>query len=160
MVSRRERWIVTDALATLPYVDEHSVVIDEDRTATWHALLQMVESAAPSRFARLLGCVDTEASGPRPLAPGSAVPGFHVVEAERPERLVLVGSHRYSTYGLVFRLDDLGGGGGTRLRAETRAVFPGLPGGLYRAVLMGARAHAVATRRMLARVRRDAELRG
>lgn len=116
----------------------------------------MVETAAPAGFARILGCLDTEASGPRPLAPGSAVPGFHVVAVEEPETLALAGRHRYSDYELIFRLDDLGPGR-SRLRAETRAAFPGTPGRLYRVMLMGTGAHVIATRRMLATVGRDAE---
>ncbi len=139
-----------------PFVDEHSVVIDASRTTVWPALLRMVERAAPGRFARFLGCLDTEASGPRPLALGSAVPGFHVVAVDEPGELVLAGRHRYSDYELVFRVDDLGTGR-SRVRAETRAVFPGISGRLYRTMLVGTRAHVLATRRMLAKVKRDAE---
>ncbi|WP_448004286.1 SRPBCC family protein [Agromyces bauzanensis] len=142
-----------------PFVDEHSVAIEASRDAVWPALLRMVETAAPGRFARFLGCVDTEASGPRPFAVGSAVPGFHVVAVDEPGELALAGRHRYSDYRLIFRLDDLGPDR-SRLRAETRAAFPGTLGRLYRMVLMGAGAHAVATRRMLATVRRDAEASG
>lgn len=136
--------------------DTHSVHIDAGREVVWPALLRMVERAAPGGFARFLGCLDTAASGPRPIAVGSAVPGFHVVAVDEPRELVLAGRHRYSDYELVFRLDDLGPGR-SRVRAETRAVFPGASGRLYRAMLVGTSAHVLATRRMLAKVKRDAE---
>lgn len=149
---------MTHALASLPYVDEHSVTIEKGRETSWLALLRMLESAGPGWFARLLGCTDTAASGPRPLSEGSAVPGFHVVTAARPVELALAGGHRFSDYALIFRLDELEPGR-TRLRAETRAAFPGARGRLYRLMVMGTRAHVLATRRMLAAVERDAERR-
>jgi hypothetical protein len=62
----------------------------------------------------LLGCADTAAAGPRPLATGSTIPGFHVAAAEEPRELALAGRHRFSEYSLVFRLEDLGEAG-TRL---------------------------------------------
>ena len=137
-------------------VDEHAVIIGASRAAAWPALERMVERAAPGRFAWFLGCVDTEASGPRPLATGSTVPGFRVVAVDEPGELALAGRHRYSEYELVFRLDDLGDSRSC-LRAETRADFPGIAGRLYRTMLVGTRAHVIATRRMLATVKRDAE---
>ena len=56
----------------------------------------------------------------------------------------------------MFRIDELAPGR-TRLRAETRARFPGRLGSGYRTVLMGTGAHVRATRAMLARVKRIAE---
>ncbi len=144
----------------LPHVDEHSAVIDAGPDATWEALLRVVESMASSGrgpgVARLLGCADVAASGPRPLAEGSAIPGFHVAEARAPSELALAGSHRFSDYAAIFRLEDLGDGR-TRLRVETRAEFPGLKGGVYRAVVIGTRLHVLATRRILGAVKRRAE---
>ncbi|MEX2108461.1 MAG: SRPBCC family protein [Solirubrobacterales bacterium] len=144
----------------LPHIDEHTAVVDADPAASWDALLRVAEafgsSGATPRFARLLGCADLEASGPRPLAAGSAFPGFHVEVAERPLELALLGSHRFSDYALVFRLDDLGDGC-TRLRAETRAEFPGLKGRVYRAMVIGTRGHVLVTRRLLNAAKRRAE---
>jgi hypothetical protein len=144
----------------LPYVDEHSIVIDAAADATWAAVLRVsersVSSRASSRFARLLGCADTVAAGPRPLAMGSVVPGFHVADADAPRELALVGSHRFSNYALLFHLDDLGSGR-SRVRAETRAEFPGAKGSAYRAMVIGTRMHVLVTRRMLAAVKRLAE---
>lgn len=144
----------------LPYVDEHSLVVEAGPEPTWEALLRVAEATVSAggapRFARLLGCADIEGSGPRPLAPGSTVPGFHVAAAVAPVELALAGSHRFSTYALVFRLEDLGGGR-TRIRAETRAEFPHLKGAVYRALVIGTRMHVLATRRILSGVKRRAE---
>lgn len=77
----------------LPHIDEHSVEIAASPEAVWEALSRVVEasfgSAATGRVARLLGCADVNASGPRPLATGSAFPGFHVEAAKRPHELAL-----------------------------------------------------------------------
>jgi hypothetical protein len=153
---------MTAASDQLPHVDEHSAVVEASHESTWEALLRVVEGtvsagAAPT-FARLLGCADTEAGGPRPLAPGSAVPGFHIVAMTEPSELALAGSHRFSSYALIFRLDDLGDGR-VRLRAETRAEFPGLKGSVYRALVIGTRMHVLATRRILSATKRRAERR-
>ena len=98
----------------LPHVDEHSLVVEAGREDTWKSLLRVVEASVSSggapRFARIVGCADTAPSGPRPLAVGSALPGFHVAAADAPAELALAGSHRFSDYALVFRLDELGVG--------------------------------------------------
>lgn len=144
----------------LPYVDEHSLVVVAGREETWKALLRIVEasvsSGAAPRFARIVGCADTTPSGPRPLEEGSVLPGFHVAAADVQQELALAGRHRFSNYALVFRLDPLEDGR-TRVRAETRAEFPGLKGGVYRALVIGTRMHGLVTRRMLAGVKRNAE---
>ncbi len=143
-------------LASLPYVDEHAVTIDASRDVSWVALQRMLESAAPARFTRMLGCTDTAASGPRPMEEGSTVPGFHVVAADAPGELSLAGRHHFSDYALIFRFDQLSDGR-TRLRAESRAAFPGFRGALYRMLLMGTGGHVLTTRRMLTAVKRAAE---
>jgi hypothetical protein len=151
---------MNSAAERLPHIDEHSMEIRAAPEATWAALEHVVEasvsSGAAPHFARLLGCADIDAAGPRPLAEGSAVPGFHVAAALAPSELALAGSHRFSRYALVFRLDDLGPGR-TRLRAETRAEFPGLRGSAYRALVIGTRGHILATRRLLGATKRRAE---
>ncbi len=150
-----------DAVAgSLPYIDEHAVEVGADRAATWEALAQVAEramsGAAAPRYARLIGCADTAVAGPRPLAVGSAFPGFHVASAAPGEELGLLGSHNFSEYALTFRLEEAGPGR-TQLRAETRAVFPGLKGGVYRGLVIGTRLHVLATRRILGGVKRRAE---
>lgn len=143
----------------LPYVDEHATEVAAAAEPTWAALLRTAERTSAGTvsagFARLLGCADAAAAGPRPLAVGSAVPGFHVAALREGEELVLAGRHRFAEYALTFRLEPAGGG--TRVRAETRAAFPGRKGGVYRALVIGTRGHVLATRRILAAVRRRAE---
>lgn len=148
------------ASAHLPHVDEHSVQIGAGSQTTWEALLRVAEGSVSSSGAptlsRLLGCADTAAAGPRPLSAGSTLPGFHVAVAIPPEELSLSGSHRFSNYALIFRLDDLGEGD-TRLRAETRAEFPGFKGSVYQALVIGTRMHVLVTRRILSATKRRAE---
>jgi hypothetical protein len=144
----------------LPHIDEHSLMIAAGPAIAWEALLKVVDgsfgSAATGRVAGLLGCADTAASGPRPLSTGSALPGFHVEVAERPRELALVGGHRFSDYALIFRLDEQPVER-TLIRAETRAVFPGFKGSVYRAMVIGTRGHVLVTRRLLGAVKRRAE---
>jgi hypothetical protein len=144
----------------LSYVDELPIEIGANREKTWAALLRVVEGSFASARgrgpARLLACEDTELSGPRPLAQGSAFPGFHVEAAEPGVELALAGRHRFSTYLLSFRLEDAGSGR-TRLIAETRAAFPGLKGSIYRALVIGMRMHVLVTRRLLTAAKRRAE---
>lgn len=147
---------MSSAAASLPFVDEHSLTIEADREGSWVSLQRVLEATGSVWFARMLGCTDTAASGPRPFAKDSAVPGFHVAAAENTTELTLVGGHRFSDYALIFRLDHVGSGR-TRLRAETRAEFPGVKGAVYRMLVIGTRAHVLATRRILAGVKRDAE---
>jgi hypothetical protein len=146
---------------SLPKVDEHATVIETAPHDVWPHLLHVVQetfdSTAMSTYARLVRAADPAASGPRPLAKGSTLPGFHVTAAHPARELALRGSHRFSTYALTFRMEPVEPGR-TRLRAETRAVFPGLAGGLYRQLLLRSGGHVLGVRRMLARVRRHATL--
>lgn len=148
------------ALAALPYVDEHAAELGAGAAQAWAALLAAVERSfgggAAERVARALGCEDATAAGPRPLAVGSAIPGFHVAGCEPERELALAGRHRFSRYALTFRIDPLAADR-SRLRAETRGEFPGLSGFVYRALVIGSRGHVLATRRLLAAVRRRAE---
>jgi hypothetical protein len=142
----------------LPFLDEHGVEVAAPPGVVWESLCRVAEGSFSSpfaaRFARLVGCEATTASGPRPLAEGSAFPGFTVARAEGSE-LALAGRHRYSEYALVFRL--AGDGETTRVRAETRARFPGTAGRLYRAAVIGTRGHVLVTMRLLTAVKRRAE---
>jgi hypothetical protein len=143
----------------LPFVDEHGVEIAAPPEVVWESLCRVADgsfsSPATGRVARLLGCEQTAGSGPRPLAEGSTTPGFAVARAEPGAELALVGRHRYSEYALVFHL--AGKGEMTRLRAETRACFPGTAGRLYRAAVIGTRGHVLVTMRLLNAVKRRAE---
>src|SRR3954471_20526233 len=69
----------------LPFVDEHSLVVDAPREQVWERLV----SRAPST-------------------------GFRVTESLAPERHVLEGRHPFSRYALVFLLDAVESGGAGR----------------------------------------------
>jgi hypothetical protein len=141
-------------------VDEHAAEIDAPAVVVWQALLRTVErmsaGVAAPRYARAVGCADTEPGGPRPREVGSTVPGFHVAALTPGQVLVLAGSHHFSDYAFIFRLEPVGGVR-TRLVAETRADFPGLKGRAYRALVIGTRMHVLVTRRMLRAVARRAD---
>jgi hypothetical protein len=144
---------------SLPPVDEHGTEIAADPDQVWEALAATLprtfDTRRSSRFAKLLGDAFTEARG-EPTVIGSTVPGFIVSRSIRPSVLALLGEHRFSRYALVFRIDELGTGR-SRLRAETRAEFPGVNGRVYRALVIGTRAHVLVVRRILSAVRRRAE---
>jgi hypothetical protein len=141
-------------------VDEHAVEVAATPDRAWEALLAVAEGSfaggAAPRVSGALGCADTKSGGPRPLEVDSTIPGFHVAVARPGSELALVGSHRYSSYALVFHLDEAQPGR-TRVRAETRAEFPGLKGAAYRALVIGTRGHVLVTRRLLGAVKRRAE---
>ncbi|WP_027941400.1 hypothetical protein [Amycolatopsis taiwanensis] len=146
------------ANGSLPRVDEHSVMIGAAPQVVWDALLCVVERSFSSLrpMSRVLGCRDAETVGPRPLAVGSAFPGFHVAAADAPHKLELAGRHRFSRYALTFRLDDVGNGR-VRLRAESLAEFPGVLGRVYQAMVIGTGGHVLGVKRLLATVKRRAE---
>jgi hypothetical protein len=100
------------------------------------------------KIARILGCDPAQGTPEFAGRLGEAVPGFRVVAAEPGRRLALCGRHRFSNYALMFVLD------GDRLRAQTRAAFPGFLGRLYRAAVIGSGAHRLVTRRLLRQVAR------
>jgi hypothetical protein len=107
---------------SLPFVDEHGVEIAAPPEVVWEALVRVADgsfsSPTTARFARLLGCEPSAPSGPRPLAEGSAIPGFAVARAEPGSELALAGRHRYSEYALVFHLDGDEGGPGCGPKPE------------------------------------------
>ena len=144
---------------SLPPVDEHGTEIAADPDQVWEALAatlpRILNTRRSAGFARLLGDAFTEARG-EPTVIGSTVPGFIVSRSIRPSVLALLGQHRFSRYALVFRIDQLGIGR-SRLRAETRAQFPGVKGRVYRALVIRSRGHVLVVRRILSAVRRRAE---
>lgn len=146
----------------LPRIDEHSVTVEATAVDCWSAAVDVVPRAFSARatgvVARALGCADTAVAGPRPIAAGSAFPGFRVARAECPRELMFEGHHRFSRYDLIFRFDVLGPAR-SRVRAETRAVFPGRRGRIYRALVLGTRGHVLVVRRLLAGVKYRAERR-
>lgn len=139
----------------LPFIDEHSQPLDAPADTVWAALLKVLRRTMGSSewFAHLLGCDPSEGTAQLSGRVGETIPGFRVAEVEAGRRLVLRGRHRFADYALTFVLD------GERLRAETRAVFPGIRGRLYRAAVIGSGGHRLVTRRLLRRVARAAESR-
>jgi hypothetical protein len=146
-------------IESLPRVDEHSIEIRAREDDVWEALLRVIPGSfgggPSSRTARALGCAETEARGEVGTI-GSTLPGFVVARSVRPATLALEGNHRYSRYALIFCIDRLGNGR-SRLRAETRAEFPGRKGRAYRTLVIGSRGHVLVVKRMLSSVRRRAE---
>ena len=144
----------------LPYIDEHATAIAADVDDMWPVLLETLDRGfsrpGTASYARIVGCDDHTASGPRPLAKGSTFPGFRVVAAVPESELVLEGRHRFSSYALIFRLEKVSPGR-SRLVAESRAAFPGLAGGVYRLLVVGTGGHVVAVRRLLSRIKRRSE---
>ncbi|WP_187686118.1 hypothetical protein [Nocardia wallacei] len=123
----------------LPYIDQHSRVITADREHTWTALLR------------------SSCSDPADL---STVPrGFVPDEVDPPHRLALRGNHPFSRYALVFSLSEATPGR-TTLTAETRAVFPGVAGRIYKALVIGSGGHRLVVRRLLRRIAASAEREG
>lgn len=147
--------------SNLPHVDEHSVTVAAPPATAWLPLTEVMDATLSACWvrpiARALGCEDTTVTGPRPLTSSSTVPGFHVV-ADEPHELALLGRHRFSDYALILRLDDLGNGT-ARVRAETRAAFPGLIGKIYRTAVIGSRGHVVGVRYILRTTKRHVESR-
>ncbi len=146
-------------MVELPFIDEHVTDVEATADDVWAALLRVLDRMAgrpATAYARLVGSDDVSAAGPRPLAKGSTIPGFHVATARPPVELVLAGRHRFSEYTLTFRVDELATGS-SQLRAETRASFPGIAGGVYRLLVIGTRGHVLAVQRMLSSIRSTAE---
>ena len=148
-------------LEDLPHVDEHAVDVAAPPAGTWAAVLAVLRATFGSprsrAIARALGCRPSETTGWDRPGVGSTLPGFRVEAAEPPELLVVAGRHRFSRYGIVLRVDVTDAG--SRARAETRAVFPGPHGALYRLAVIGTRGHVVVTRSILRAVKRSAERR-
>ena len=147
-------------LEDLPTVDEHGVLVLAPREVVWEALVDTLRgfsSNGRERGAELLGCAETMTVG-TPDRIGSTMPGFVVTRVVKPAVIALAGQHRFSRYGLILILESTDDDR-TLLRAETRAVFPGLAGRIYRALVIGTRGHVLAVQRILRAVRRRAERR-
>jgi hypothetical protein len=138
------------------YRDVRAATLAASPEAVWRAVLDQVEVLGlPSWYVHLIGCRDRQASGPRPLAAGSVVPGFKVTSADPPTEIVLDGVHRFSVYTLTFRV--VATDAGTRLEAHSDATFPGVLGAIYRLLVIDSRFHKLATRSIVRRIRRRVE---
>ncbi|MBL7628901.1 single stranded DNA-binding domain-containing protein [Frankia nepalensis] len=147
-------------MAELVFVDEHALLVAARPGETWQALADTLDrsftGSVVEKYARVVGCVDPGPSGPRPLTEGSTIIGFRVVTAKPGAELGLAGRHRFSDYTLTFRLEEPAPGV-TRIRAVTKADFPGRLGRYYRAAVIGSHGHAVLLRRLLGAARHRAE---
>lgn len=146
-------------LERLPEIDEHGTLIHAPPERVWEALLATLPRSFSGRLtvrvAERLGCAETELRG-EPGTTGSTLPGFVCARSIEPAMLALEGQHRFSRYALLFRLEPTKDGK-TLLRAETRALFPGLRGRIYKALVIGTRGHVLAINRMLRAIRKRAE---
>lgn len=136
--------VEADPLDPLPFVDEHRARVRATPERTWDAVLRLARRLgrpAPAAFAALWR-----------LEPAS---GFAIAEETPPRRLALRGRHRFSRYELAFVVDP--GPEGVTVSARTSAVFPGIAGRAYRALVIGSGGHRVAVRGMLRRIARHAE---
>jgi Protein of unknown function (DUF2867) len=147
------------AAADLPFIDEHAIEVAAPPERAWEALHETVSRSFGSRsaglLARLLGTTETRPHGD-PAVPGSTITGFRIARADAPAELALEGEHRFSRYALIFHVEALPWGR-SRVRAETRAVFGGLHGRAYRALVIGTRGHVLVVKRLLHAVRARAE---
>jgi hypothetical protein len=152
--------IIDTPIESLPHVDEHSVEVRATEPQTWDALVATLPRMIGGPLVRIFNPVwhleHPEATGEFGTI-GSTLPGFVVARSVRPAVLALLGQHRFSRYALIFRIEKTDAG--VRLRAETRADFPGAKGRVYRGLVIGTRGHVVAVRRMLGTVKSRAERR-
>ena len=146
-------------LDDLPHVDEHAVDVPAPPGTAYAGVLEAMHRTfggpRARRIAVALGCDPRETRAWERPSIGSTVPGFRVVAADPPHLVAVAGRHRFSRYGIVWRIERAGAR--CRVRAETRAVFPGPHGALYRAAVVGTRGHVLAVRRLLAQAARRAQ---
>ena len=148
--------VIDYPIESLPYVDEHSIVVAATADEVWETLVSTTGTGRiGTPVARALGCEQTERAG-RPGRIGSTIPGFVVTRAVRPAVLALMGAHRFSRYALVFQISETPLAP-VILTAVTRAEFPGRLGSAYRMAVVGSRGHVLAVHGILHSVRRRAE---
>jgi hypothetical protein len=146
-------------VSDLPFIDEFDTLIEAPSIRVFTALSRTVgrsfEGFGGRAFTALLGCRHRGATSTVPPSVGQEINGFRVAEVSEPESLVLEGEHRFARYRLAFVIEP-SGEGRSRLRARTDALFPGLRGSVYRALVIGSGGHAFMARRLLAVVARAA----
>jgi hypothetical protein len=143
----------------LPFIDEFDVVVEAPAAQVFRAVASRLSRTFEGRkgrgFTFLLGCAQRGHSFSVPPVAGQETNGFRVAEVLEPTKLVLEGRHRFATYRLAFRIEPLDEKRAT-LRARTDALFPGLIGGIYRALVIGSGAHAMLARKMLSGIAKQA----
>lgn len=148
-----------DGAAALPRIDEHEVSLDVSADAAWPfviaAFARVTTRPGWRAFGKAVRCEPDRASGD-PTTVGATVPGFRVTRCVVPTEWALEGRHLLSRYGLTFRIDPLDDER-CRVRAESRAEFPGHHGTVYRALVIWTGGHVVGVRGILQRIKREAE---
>lgn len=148
-------------MEVLPFIDDHAQPIHAAPAEVWAALLATLRAQLairlPGPVLAAWGLEQRARTGDwaTHVAPGDTMPGFAVVRSEPPRVLTLRGAHRFSRYELHFELVPRAGH--VELHARTAAVFPGVHGRVYRALVIGTGGHRVAVRRILRAVARRAE---
>jgi hypothetical protein len=128
----------------LPYIDEHAQALRVGVKPAFDAVAAVARTLTERQLPRLF----VRVWDARPET------GFAVAELVPPERVVLRGSHRFSTYELAFLVDQTPQG--TIVRARTSAMFPRLHGKLYRLLVIGSHGHVLAVRLILRSIARRA----
>ena len=151
-------------MSTLPFIDEYDTRVAASAEQVWGALVVTAGRLTPELPGWLVaawGLDPATRSGGSgaDLAVGDSVAGFRAAAIDPGHALALRGRHRFAEYELRFELEPLSAGD-TRLRAQTRASFPGLRGRLYRLLVIGSGGHRIAVRRILARIGARAESAG
>jgi hypothetical protein len=132
-------------VSTLPFIDEHGVLVRAPLARTWDAVTKLARRLAERRAPRAFAALWQ-------LEPAT---GFAITSSQAPERIALVGHHRFARYELAFELHPIGEG--VEVCARTSAEFPGAAGRLYHALVIGSGGHGIAVRAMLRQIRRAAE---
>lgn len=145
----------------LPHIDEISRPIDAPAERVWSALVRTMGRTGGRLPGPVLDAWGLEPAHRRGewssrVLPGDAIVGFGVRDVDAPRSLTLEGHHRFSRYRLHFEVTAAGTG--TVLHAHTSALFPGVRGRIYRALVIGTGAHQIAVRRLLRAVARRARL--
>jgi len=147
------------------YTDDHVRAIAASPEQVWTALLGtmcgQLGLGLPKGLVAAWGLEPATRTGDwtESVRVGDTIPaGFAVAETDPPRLLSLRGRHRLSRYELRFELDSPHP---ERLavHARTSAVFPGVHGPVYRALVIGTGGHRIAVRRTLAAIARRAERR-
>lgn len=126
----------------LPFLDTHTVTVAQGPEPVWEAVVA---------YADQLGF---GARNPLPLLLGTVPRAGFTPAVEVPGRvLALSGRHRFARYRLVLEVEPRTEERTTLLHAHSYAVFPGVAGRAYRALVVGTGLHVVATKGLLRRIR-------